>query len=174
MIKSLISLALIICITPLGHVVHADTFNGIKAMGVCTAFGVILPAALGVGSYSLEEHLGITGPPAWRQENHFKIESTKLLQTLALSAISALTWTITRGFAENDICAALVMMSIYSYGQGRALYRRTESKLLKATSYCLPTAVVMMASTRIVDLSPHLDLAVKPILVFVLAHICGA
>lgn len=168
------SALILACLTTLTCAHCADTLNGAKSIGVCSAFGIILPAAFGVGSYYAEEHLGLNGPVGWREEKHLKIEATKLIQTFALTAVSSIAWSITKGFVANDMRAALVMMSIYAYSQGRALYSARESRLLKAASYCLPTAITMLAYTRIPELSPHLDFAVKPTLVFGLAHMCGA
>lgn len=175
MINSCFTLALIIsCITTLTRVQCADTFNTIKAAGVCSAFGIILPSAVGVGCHFFEEHIGLKGPSKWREEEHLKIEASKLLQTTLMTAVGILTWTIVRGFVPNDIRASLVMMSLYAYGQGRALFRDKESKLLKATSYCLPTALGILLYTRVPEIAPYIDIAGKSILVLGLAHICGA
>lgn len=175
MINCLSKTALILaCLTTLTCSLSADTINGIKAAGVCSAFGCILPAAMGVASHFFEDHMGIEGPIAWRKDTHLRIEASKLLQTAMVTSVGMMSWAIMKGFVSDDICAAITMISIYSYGQGRAFFRQSESRLLKATSYGLPVACTMLLYTRVPSLAPYLDIAGKPILVFVLAHICGA
>lgn len=175
MINSLKQVAFIlVCIIILTRAQCADRFNGIKAAGVCSAFGLILPTAIGIGSHFFEEHLGVKVAPAWSAENHLKSEATKLIQTTAMAVVTGLTWAMLKGFVANDVRAAFVMLSLYSYGQGRGFYRNTESKVLKTTSYCLPTAIALLMHTRVPEIAPYFDIAGKSILVFGLAHICGA
>lgn len=149
-----------------------ERFNAIKSAGMGSAFGIILPTALGIGSHFLEKHLGIEHRGSWREDEYLKIEANKLLQTSALTIITALTWTVLKGFCANDARMSFVMASIYCYGQGRSFFMNRQSKLQKSSSYMLPGSLILMAYTRIPDVAPSIELAGKSLLVFGLAHTC--
>jgi hypothetical protein len=173
MVKMSIHLFLILaCITLIAEL-RAFPTDAVKAIGVGGAFGLILPAALGVASHFLEEKTSLR-KAKWTREDHRSIELDKLLQVGAMTTICALNWAVLGNFMSNDISASLLLTSMYSYGQGRAFLKQDESRLNKVTSYLLPCAIVLLAYKRIPEIAPFMDLAGKFILVFGLAHTCGA
>ena len=175
MVKLINHLCLILaCVTLMPDAYASMAVNAIKAIGVGSAFGAILPTALGVASHHLEEKMGLRSHARWTAENHVSTELNKLLQISIITGISALNWALLGGFVPNDIRASLILSALYCYGQGRAFYRADESKLGKGSSYLLPCAIALLAYRRVPELSPFMDVAGKYLLVFGSAHICGA
>ena len=142
----------------------------LAAIGLSAAFGCILPGAIGLGARYIEKHFDLDTRRPWSPERHCDLESSRFLNTSLISAISLVTWYVLRDTVANDMRMALILTSVYSYGQGRAFNMQRESHLQKSTSFLLPTAIGILAYTRIPDLAPQLDLAGKSILVLGLAH----
>lgn len=156
------------CLTLLPRTYTAD--NPFKAVGLSTAFGVILPTAIGLGTRYIENQLNIDTSKAWSADRHVELEASKAINTLMISSLSLMTWSVLRGVVAGDIGIASVLLSIYSYAQGRAFFMRQPSKLQKATSCLLPCAIGVVAYTRVWGIAPQLELAGKSILVLGLAH----
>lgn len=152
---------------------HFDAFNAVKAAGLSSSFGIIVPLVAGIGMHHAEKHIGIEHQGSWRQDEFINREASHLLQTTAITILSSLTWAVLKGVCRNDSRLSWALVSIYCYGQGRAFYMSRPSSLQKGSSYLLPASLGIMAYSRIPELAPQLDMAGKSLLVFGLAFTCG-
>ena len=163
------SMLILTCITFLPRTYAADC--SLKAASLCAAFSVILPATLGLGIRCLEKQYTLDiDSKAWSAEHQLYLETSKVVNTLMISGISLLTWFSLKGTVSGDIGVSCALLSAYTYAHGRAYYMERQSKLQQATSFLLPAAIGMLVYTRISELTPHLDVAGKFILVLGLAH----
>jgi hypothetical protein len=169
MVNKTLGITMLLCLTLL-PLYSFDRSQVLVAAGLGSAFAVILPAALGVGVHFLEKSIHIEHQGIWREDEHVKIELSRLIQTVVAATLSAVTWGTLKGFYDPDFRIAFSMISVYCYGQGRSYYMSRQSKLQHASLSLFPGALGLIAYRRIPDLAPQIELAVKSLLVFVLPH----
>lgn len=163
----------LICLTLLQISTSASLLNSVKSMGMVSSFGFILPAAAGVGVHFLEKKIALEHRGSWRQDEHLKLEAVRLMNTCIIGILTTCAWGVLKGMCDNDIRISSALMAAYCYGQGRALYMQRQSLLQKGSSYLFPATLGVLAYSRIPDLAPQLDIAVKSLLVFGFSHNCG-